>query len=138
MAFTLIGVVVVMNQVLLLKRFWLHRFGELLLIRVMLWISQSAWPAWVPRSSHVFHRAGGSRDGAGGIARRADESGVRAWREHRKGETIGVLSALMSAAMVVAPPLSGILFEVGHSLPFFVGVGILMLGLIVARDCRQR
>ena len=134
MAFTLIGVVVVLNQVLLLKRFWLPRFGELLLIRVMLWILAIGLACLGSEVIAMFF-IGLVGLGTGQAVLRvvltSQVSGLGG--EHRKGETIGVLSALMSAAMVVAPPLSGILFEVGHSLPFFVGVGFLMLGLIVAR-----
>jgi len=51
----------------------------------------------------------------------------------RKGETIGVLSGLMSAAMVVAPIASGALFEIDHAFPYFLAVAFILLGLWVSR-----
>jgi MFS family permease len=47
----------------------------------------------------------------------------------RRGENIGILSALMSGAMVVAPIIAGALFELDHVLPYLLAIGFLLCGL---------
>jgi MFS family permease len=48
----------------------------------------------------------------------------------RRGETIGILSAIMSASMVVAPVVAGVLFEIDHVVPYILAIVVLLLGLI--------
>jgi hypothetical protein len=57
---------------------------------------------------------------------------TRASDPKRKGETIGILAALMSSYMVAAPIASGMLYEVHHQLPYAVSAGALVIGMIIA------
>jgi MFS family permease len=49
-----------------------------------------------------------------------------------KGETIGILSALMSAYMIVAPVVSGYLYEAHHAAPYIASTILLLMGIYFA------
>jgi DHA1 family tetracycline resistance protein-like MFS transporter len=134
MAFTFIGVVVLVNQTALLKRFWLPRFGEVRLIRIMLWILALGLIGVGSQNLTLFF-IGLVGLGTGQAVLRvvvtSQVSGLGG--QERKGETIGVLSSIMSASMVVAPPVVGVLFEVGPSLPYVLAVAIVLAGIVLTR-----
>ena len=50
----------------------------------------------------------------------------------QKGEAMGIISAIMSAAMATAPVVSGILFEIDHAMPYFVCALLLIVGIVFA------
>lgn len=139
MAFTLIGVVVVLNQTLLLNRFWLARFSEPRLVTIMLVILAIGLAA-VASENFVMFFAGLAGLGTGQSVLRvvitSQVSGLGG--AQRKGETIGVLSALMSASMVIAPVISGVLFEIDHAVPYVVAVIFLLIGLLFIRRFSPR
>lgn len=134
LSFTLIGVVVVVNQVLLLKRFWLARFTEERLIVVMMVILAVSLALVALEILPLFF-AGLVGLGTGQAVLRVVMTSQVTGRggPARKGETIGVLSGLMSAAMVVAPIASGALFEIDHAFPYFLAVAFILAGLWVSR-----
>jgi hypothetical protein len=47
----------------------------------------------------------------------------------QKGETLGILSALMSAYMATAPVLSGFLFEQNRIYPYVLSALLLLFGI---------
>jgi len=53
-------------------------------------------------------------------------------------EALGILTSLMAAAMVVAPLLSGALFEVFDALPFMMSVLLMGVALWMALSFRRR
>jgi MFS family permease len=56
----------------------------------------------------------------------------------KKGETMGILSALMSAYMVIAPLLAGYLYEIYYSGPYIVSAILLFLGVYFALLFKSR
>jgi DHA1 family tetracycline resistance protein-like MFS transporter len=134
MAFTCIGVVVVLNQTLLLNRFWLARFSENRLVTIMLVILAVGLVAIASENLLMFF-VGLAGLGTGQSVLRvvitSQVSGLGG--KQRKGETIGVLSALMSGSMVVAPVMSGVMFEIDHAVPYGVAVLFLLLALVFIR-----
>ena len=56
----------------------------------------------------------------------------------KKGETMGILSALMSAYMVMAPVLSGYIYEIHHSGPYVLSSLLLLLGVYFALLFKKR
>jgi MFS family permease len=56
----------------------------------------------------------------------------------KKGETMGILSALMSVYMVIAPILSGYLYEIHHSGPYILSSALLFLGVYFAWMFKRR
>jgi DHA1 family tetracycline resistance protein-like MFS transporter len=132
MCFTVIGVVVVVNQMALLKRFWLKRFSDNVLIILMLVILALALLLIALESLPLF-AVGLLGLGTGqAVLRVVITSQVAgASGPMRKGETIGVLSAIMSASMVAAPILAGYLFEFDHAIPYVVASAFLVAAMIL-------
>lgn len=139
LAFTVVGVVVVLNQTLLLNRFWLARYSEQQLISIMLVILAVALLCIASEILLLFF-VGLVGLGTGQAVLRvvvtSEVSG--AGGQERKGETIGILSALMSGAMVVAPVVAGALFEIDHAVPYFFAVLFLLAGLVFIRQLPDR
>jgi DHA1 family tetracycline resistance protein-like MFS transporter len=130
LAFTVVGLTVVANQAFLLHKFWLSRFREHRLVTIMLAIL-AVGLACVATEYLPLFLAGLLALGTGQAVLRvvmtAQVSGKADVR--RRGENIGILSALMSGAMVVAPIIAGALFELDHVLPYLLAIGFLLCGL---------
>ncbi len=129
--FTGMGVVMTVNQAVLLNSFWLNYFSEPSLARgmaavVCIGLALMA-AAWLPlfliglglmaTGQSVLRVVVTSQ-----VAGRADPS--------MKGETIGIMSSLMAAGMVLAPALAGLMFEINEQLPYIAGT-LYMLGAVV-------
>ncbi len=134
LAFTVVGVTVVANQTLLLNRFWLKRFSEHQLVTIML-IILAAGLACIATELVFLFFVGLAALGTGqAVLRVVVTSQVSGKGEGlRKGENIGILSALMSAAMVIAPVAAGALFEIDHAVPYLFAILFLLLGLGIHR-----
>lgn len=134
MAFTVVGLTVVVNQTLLLNRFWLAKFREHRLVTIML-VILSAGLAFVATESVPLFFVGLAALGTGQAVLRVVITSQVSGRGDslRKGENIGILSALMSASMIVAPVVSGVLFEIDHAVPYLFAIVFLLLGLWVHR-----
>ncbi len=133
MLFTLSGVFMVLNQALLLKRFWLARFRQLQLEFGMqavlgaglvlmsihnIWFFTVGTPVLAIAQSTlrvvVTSRAAGFAD------------------PQMKGEILGILTSIFAGAMVVGPLLGGILFEIHAALPFLAGALFMALAFWVS------
>ncbi len=132
MAFTLIGVVVVVNQAGLLNRFWLKRFDLPTLELIMLVILTVGLGLFVFEVLMLFY-VGLIALGTGqAVLRVVITSQVAGASDPAtKGATIGILSAIMSASMVVAPIAAGYLFEIDHILPYVLAVLMLLVAVRV-------
>jgi MFS transporter, DHA1 family, tetracycline resistance protein len=130
MAFTFIGVILIINQTLLLQRFWLKRFDEARLQIVMLVILVIAIALIAVESLPLFV-VGLVGLGTGQAVLRVvvTSQAAGAAGPQRRGETIGILTAIMSASMVVAPVVAGVLFEIDHAMPYVLSIIVLLLGL---------
>ncbi|MGB2869120.1 MAG: MFS transporter [Bacteroidota bacterium] len=131
--FTGVGVVTAINQGLLLKRFWLRRFTESTL-EIMMFAVLAAGLILFPIKSLPLFYAGLLLLGTGqSVLRVVITSEIAGLADPRKkGETMGVQSALMSASMVVGPIISGVLFELHDTVPYFVATGYLAFGFTMA------
>jgi len=131
MAFAVVGVVVVINQAFLLHRFWLKVFDEARLQVVMLMILVAALLCIAVEILPLFY-IGLLGLGTGQAVLRVVVTSQVAGTAgpSRRGETIGILSAIMSASMVVAPVVAGVLFEIDHVVPYILAIVVLLLGLL--------
>jgi len=130
MLFTAIGVFVAVNQGLLLKHFWLKRYSESSLewgmtivfgVGLLLMGSGVLWFFFLSLPLYALGQA---------ILRVVITSQVAGTADPSvKGETLGILSALMSAAMIVGPLIGGSLFEIDPHIPIFVGAGFMALAM---------
>jgi DHA1 family tetracycline resistance protein-like MFS transporter len=122
MLFTGSGVIVVLNQTFLLRRVWLTRFTEERLISLMT-IVFAAGLLLMAIPLLVVFLVGIVLLSTGQSVLRVVITSVVSGRADpaMKGETMGILGAIMSAALVVGPLIGGALFEILYSLPFTVG-----------------
>ena len=134
MSFALIGVVVVVNQAFLLHRFWLKFFTEARLQVVMLIILAVALLCIALEILPLFFLGLVGLGTGQAVLRVVVTSQVAGSAGPlRRGETIGILSAIMSASMVVAPVVAGVLFEIDHAVPYILSIVVLLLGLLELR-----
>ncbi len=133
LAFTLVGVVMVVNQGLLLKKFWTARFSDYQIEVMMLAILAAALVLISSELMPLFY-LGMIALGTGQANLRVviTTQVTRASDPKRKGEAIGILAALMSAYMVAAPIVSGMLYEFHHQLPYAVSAAALLAGVFIA------
>lgn len=130
MAFALIGVVVVINQTLLLQRFWLKKFDETRLQTIMLMILAASLVCIGVEVLPIFYIGLLGLGTGQAVLRVVVTSQVAGGAgPSRRGEAIGILSAIMSASMVVAPIVAGVLFELNHVAPYILATAVLLLGL---------
>jgi DHA1 family tetracycline resistance protein-like MFS transporter len=131
MSFAFIGVVVVLNQVILLQRFWLRKFNEARLQILMLVILALGLLCIAVEILPLFY-VGLLGLGTGQAVLRVVVTSQVAGGAGplRRGESIGILSAIMSASMVVAPVVAGILFEINHVTPYILAILVLLAGLV--------
>jgi MFS transporter, DHA1 family, tetracycline resistance protein len=130
MAFAFIGVIVIVNQVLLLHRFWLKKFTEPRLQTIMLVILVVAIAMIAVELLPLFIIGLVGLGTGQAVLRVVVTSQVAGTAgPQRRGETIGILSSIMSASMVVAPVVAGALFEIGRTLPYLLALGVLFVGL---------
>lgn len=133
MTFTLVGVIIVMNQGFLLKKFWLARFSEVKLEIIMLIVLAISSLLVSTELLPLFYLSFlGSGTGQAILRVVITSQASKRSDPSKKGETMGILSALMSAYMVVAPILSGYIYEIYHSGPYIVSAALLMIGLYFA------
>jgi multidrug resistance protein len=139
MMFTMIGVIVVINQGFLLKKFWLEKFAEARLEILMLIVLAISSLMVSTEILPLFYLSFLGLGTGQAILRVVITSQAAAAADpSKKGETMGILSALMSAYMVIAPVLSGFLYEIHHSGPYILSSVLLMLGVYFALMFKQR
>ncbi len=138
LAFSVVGIVVIMNQGFLLKKFWLARYSEPALEVIML-VVLAAGLLFIAAELLPLFFVGLLCLGTGQAVLRVviTSQASAATDPAKKGETIGILSALMSAYMVVAPVLSGSLYELNHLLPYLLSSALLLLGVYFALRFRR-
>ncbi|MBI5414763.1 MFS transporter [Candidatus Peregrinibacteria bacterium] len=133
---TLMGILMVINQAILLPRFWLKRFSEsfleiwlfLIYAGVFLLLSVPILPIFVAGLLlNVFFQS------TLRIAISSQVAGMAG--QHRRGEVLGILSSILSLAMIIGPILSGILFEISLSLPFFMSSLSLLCAFFLMKYC---
>jgi MFS family permease len=131
MSFAFIGVVVVLNQAILLQRFWLKKFTEARLQILMLVVLALGLLCIAVEILPLFYIGLLGLGTGQAVLRVVVTSQVAGGAGPlRRGESIGILSAVMSASMVVAPVVAGILFEINRVAPYILAILVLLAGLL--------
>jgi DHA1 family tetracycline resistance protein-like MFS transporter len=136
MAFTFIGVIVVVNQAGLLNLFWLKRYDLPTLELIMLIILTVGLGLFAFEILALFYLGLVALGTGQAVLRVVITSQVAGASDPAaKGATIGILSAIMSASMVVAPVVAGYLFEINYKLPYLLAVLMLLVavGIVIRR-----
>lgn len=133
LTFTAMGIIVAINQAVLLKRFWLRRFNEAALEKIMLWALIIGVTLFVTRSLYLFILATLFIGTGQSVLRVVLTSQVAGAADPQaKGEKLGMLSSLMSMCMVIGPVVSGPLFEINDTFPYYLAGIYLVVGLLIS------
>ena len=127
--YAFVGVVILINQVFLLKRFWLARFtkkklldGMLLLLGIgFLFLSV---PIGIVLTIGIICTTFGQS-----LVRTVMTGIVSSIESHKRGENLGTMNAFASLAMIIGPFIGGSLFVWNTHLPFFVAGLFILIAL---------
>ena len=128
------GIVMVINQAILLKRFWLKYFKEsfleiwLFLFFALGFILVGIGNIYVLIFGLLFLIFSQS------VLRIVVSSSVAGIAgKEKRGESLGVMASIMALGMVIAPPLAGLLFERHQAMPFFFSAFFVFLSFLVMK-----
>ena len=133
---TLVGVILIINQGFLLRKFWLKYFSEpkleiLMLTGLMIGFLLMA------TSLLVFFVLGLILAAFGQSVLRAVMTSQLASDEKSRGEILGMMTSIMSLSMIVGPFTSGWLFEINTHLSFLFAAIVLLIALLVLYTHRR-
>lgn len=137
--FTGIGIVLALNQGFLLKKFWLNKFKEKQLILMMLAFFATGFGLMTIRSMAAFivgiilTTFGQSTLGVTMTSEIVGEADIK-----ERGEAVGVLSAIASAATVLAPLGAGAAFQKLTILPYAISAILSVVAWIIMKQVRTR
>lgn len=133
LVFTVMGLFIAFNQLVLLNKFWVKRFTNHQLQMIMLAMVAVAMVLSATRSLYLFFAAIPLIGTSQAVFRVviANEAIHRA-DPRSKGEVMGIITSLMTGAMVITPVAAGMLFERNISYPFFAGAFFVLIAMVVA------
>jgi MFS transporter, DHA1 family, tetracycline resistance protein len=130
--FTGLGVILTLNQGFLIRKFWLGKFKEKQLIIIMLgffafgFLSMTFPFIWFFILGMIFTAFGQSTLNVAMTSEIVGEASIT-----ERGESVGILSAIASAAMVLAPLISGSIFQIKPFLPYILCSILSVLALVI-------
>ncbi len=137
MFFTVIGVVIAINQAVLLNKFWLHRFSEKQLEHFMLFVVSLGLLLIATQNMMLFFISLPLLGTSQAILRVVITSQAVSKTDPRmKGEVMGIIASVMTATMVVGPILAGLLFEQAAWLPFSVASVFSVAALVISKSVK--
>ena len=132
--FTCLGVVVIINQAALLKRFWLPNFSDVQLEMIMFAGLALAVVMIASKQEWLFLAAIPLLGTGQGILRTVITSRIAgAVDATMKGEALGITASLMSASMAIVPVAAGALFEINPAIPYLLSGVVLLGGVFLSR-----
>jgi DHA1 family tetracycline resistance protein-like MFS transporter len=133
MFFTLAGVIIAINQIALLKQFWLKKFTEMSLQKSMLAVLAIGLLGIATQSVTIFFCSLLFLGTGQALLRVIITSRAVGQAEvTSRGEVMGITSSLMSFAMVTGPLIGGTLFEMNYSLPYIFSAVLLFTGFLLS------
>ncbi|MFA6539986.1 MAG: MFS transporter [Bacteroidota bacterium] len=131
--FTIIGIIIAINQVALLNKFWLKRFEEKNLERFMIiWIGAGLLMMASQNLTLFFISLPFIGTGQALLRVVIANQAIAQSDPTRKGEIMGTISSIMNGSMVVGPVLSGFLFEINPSIPFILAMILSMIAFFIS------
>lgn len=136
--FTVVGIILALNQGFLVRKFWLIKFTENTLIPAMLVlffvgsliISVPIIGLFV--LGMVITALGQSTLG---VALTSKIVGVADVKE--RGQATGIISSVGSLATIIAPILAGALFQIKPNLPYLTGAVLTLIALFIIKQHKQ-
>lgn len=138
MLFTVNGVITTLNQTVLMRKVWKRHFSNAILELGGIALFAAGMAIMAAPLFLCFLLGMVFNATASSVLRVVVTSEVAGHAPpHAKGETIGILSSLMSAAMVVGPVIAGAAFTSHIILPYFIAVGYMGLAFLIAYPHRR-
>jgi MFS family permease len=132
--FTIIGIVIVLNQVFLLKKFWLRRFTQDHIELIMLIFVSIGLLLVATENKAMFFISLPFLGTSQAILRVIiTNKAVTNIDPRMKGEIMGIIASIMTGAMVVTPMIAGVLFEFSPNFPFLVAAFFSLLALTISK-----
>lgn len=119
--FTLVGVILALNQGFLIRKFWLEKFKQKQLILIMLsfffvgFLLMTISLIWLFALGVILTAFGQSTLNVAVTNEIVGEANIK-----ERGLTVGILSSIASVAMIIAPLLAGWLFEQNNAFPYLI------------------
>lgn len=134
--FTIMGIVLVFNQLFALKKIWLKYFHEVTLEIWFFLLMAIGFLLSDLKIVTLFAIGMLLITLAQSTLRVVINSGVVGLVDsRRRGEVLGIMSSVLSVSMIVGPLLAGAFFEVNAQIPFFINVVLLMIGFFIMKKC---
>ncbi|MBI2429515.1 MAG: MFS transporter [Ignavibacteriales bacterium] len=135
--FTTIGVIIAVNQLVLLNKFWTKRFSEKQLETIMLSFVIVGLLSMATEKIALYYISFLLIGTSQAIMRIVmSNQAISKADPIKKGEIMGIMASMMTAAMVIGPILGGYLFEMKTWLPFIAGAFFSSCALIVSRKSK--
>jgi hypothetical protein len=131
--FAVMGIFAVLNQTVLLRRVWLQHFTQQRLELLMIGVLAASLLLMALRAVPLFILALPFFSTGQSVLRVVLTSEVAGRADApMKGEALGILASLMSAAMILGPVAAGALFEIRDSFPYILATMLMVISLAVA------
>lgn len=133
MLFTAIGLIIALNQTLLLQKVWIKRFSNHQLELIMLVLSMLGLLLCAVQRLPLF-LAALPLLGTGQAVYRVvvANDAIHHSDPTKRGEIMGIIASVMTGAMVIGPLAAGVLFERNITYPFLAGAAAVGAALIVS------
>lgn len=134
LVFTGMGIVIIVNQIFLLKRFWLARFTQDQIQMIMLVLVTIGLLLLASENVALFYTSLPFLGTSQAILRVIiTNKAVNQVDAKMKGEIMGTIASIMTAAMVVSPLIAGYLFELSSNLPFIAAAIFTLFALGISK-----
>jgi MFS family permease len=131
--FTIIGVIIAINQTLLLNTFWIKRFTNKELEQIMLIFTIIGLLLAATENIFLFFAAIPFIGTSQAVYRVVvANSALQKADPKMKGEVMGIIAAVMTGAMVITPVAAGSLFELNISYPFIIGAIFAIIAFVLS------
>ncbi len=131
--FTAIGVIIAVNQTLLLNKVWTKYFNNQQLEMIMFVITMVGLLLAASQNILLFYASLPFIGTSQAVYRVvvANEA-ISTVDPTMKGEIMGTIASVMTAAMVISPIAGGVLFEWNISLPFFAALLFILSAVTIS------
>lgn len=134
--FTIMGVIMAVNQGFLLPKFWLKRFSESFLEVWLFPVFILAFISFASGNKMIFFIGVGLNALTQTIIRAVMSSRMAGLAgPTRRGEVMGIITSIMSLGMFVSPMIAGWLYGQNKNWPFYYGAMCLLVAFLVIKFC---
>ncbi|MDP1677553.1 MAG: MFS transporter [Bacteroidota bacterium] len=133
MLFTVIGLIIAFNQIVLLNKFWIKHYSYKGLERIMLVFAIIGLLLAATQNMYLFLASLPFFGTSQAVYRVVvANNAIQKADPRMKGEVMGIITSLMTGAMAIVPIAAGMLFEINLSYPFLAGTLFVSIAFILS------